>query len=72
MSQFVLSNSEIEGTQVFQKLEPCFQTMALKAVNKNAISQALVIYRNSGMITGSLGGNNLKILKELIEKEQKN
>lgn len=67
-----LNNSEIENTEVFKNLEPCLQNIALKTVSKNAISQALVIYRNSGMIPGSLGGNNLKILKELIEKEQKN
>jgi hypothetical protein len=35
------------------------------------ISSGLLSYRNNGVIPGSIGGNNLKVLKELIDNEKR-
>ena len=66
----IVGNAEIQSTKAFQKLEPCFQNLVLKLASKKIISNGLSVYRNSGQILGSVGGNNLKILKELIENEK--
>lgn len=67
----IVSNAEIEKTNAFKKLDLAFQNLVLKLSSKKAISSALLIYRNSGVIPGSIGGNNLRVLKELIENEKK-
>lgn len=68
--EFTLSNAEIQATKTYEKLEPCFKNLVLKLSSKKAISSGLLIYRNSGIIPGSIGGNNLKVLKELISNEK--
>jgi hypothetical protein len=69
--EFIISNDEIRNTKAFEKLEPCFKILVLKLPNKKVISSGLLIYRNNGVIPGSIGGNNLKVLKELIDNEKR-
>lgn len=64
----IISNSEIQATAAYEKLEPCFKNLVLKLSNKKIISSGLLIHKNSGVIPGSIGGNNLRVLKDLIEK----
>ena len=68
--EYLVKNEEIEATAAYKKLDPCFQSLVLKRSNKKIISTALLIHRNSGVLQGSVGGNNLRVLKELIEKEK--
>lgn len=67
--ELIIGNAEIKQTKAFQKLEPCFQNLVLKLNSKKSISNGILVYRTTGVISGSIGGNNLKILKELIEIE---
>ncbi len=67
----IISSAEIEKTNAFKSLDLAFQNLVLKLSSKKAISSALLIHRNSGVIPGSIGGNNLRVLKELIENEKK-
>lgn len=67
--EFIVSNQEIENTKAFKNLQKCFQNIALKLSSKKIISSGILVYKTTGVIPGSVGGNNLKILKELIEKD---
>lgn len=64
----IISNAEIENTKAFQGMEKFSQSIALKLTSKKIISSGLIIYKTTGVIPGSVGGNHLRILKELIEK----
>jgi hypothetical protein len=68
--EFIISTAEIESTKSFQKLDKCFKIIALKLSSKKIISTGLLVFRSSGVIPGSVAGNNLKILNELIQKEK--
>jgi hypothetical protein len=68
--EYIISNAEIENTQAFKKLENCFKNIALKLTSKKIISAGLLVHKNSGIIPGSVSGNNLKILKDLIETQK--
>lgn len=65
----IISTEDIKNTKVFQNLHPCYQKIAIKLTSQKSISNGLLVWRNSKIISGSVGGNNLKILKELIENE---
>lgn len=67
----IISNAEIQQTKTYQKLDLGFQILVLKLPSKKAITAGLLIHKTTGVIPGSIGGNNLKILKELIENEKK-
>ncbi len=68
--EYIVSNAEIEGTKTFAKLEKMFQNLLLRLSNKRVISQGLISYRLTGVIPGSIAGNNLRVLKDLIELEK--
>jgi hypothetical protein len=51
-------------------MEKCFRTIALKLTSKKIISAGLLTHKNCGVIPGSVSGNNLKILKDLIETQK--
>jgi hypothetical protein len=68
--EFIVSTEEIESTEAFQKLDKCFKHIALRLSSKKIISAGLLVHKNSGIIPGSVAGNNLKILKELINQQK--
>jgi len=67
--EYIVSNAEIQETDALKKLDKMFQLLVLKLASKKIISQGLISYRSSKVIPGSISGNNLKVLKSLIEKE---
>lgn len=69
--EYIVSNAEIQETDAFKKLDKMFQMLVLKLASKKIISQVLISHRHSNVIPGSISGNNLKVLKSLIEKENK-
>ncbi|PIF30089.1 hypothetical protein CLU81_0486 [Flavobacterium sp. 9] len=66
--RLILNENEITNTKSFKKLDQCYKNIILRPTNKKVIAQGLEIHRNSGLIPGNISGNNLKILKDLIEK----
>lgn len=68
--EYIVSNAEIENTNTFKKLEKVFQNLLLKSSSKKSISNGILVFRSTGVIPGSIGGNNLRVLKELIQKPQ--
>jgi len=67
--EYIVSNAEIQETEAFKNLDKMFQMLVLKLASKKIISQGLISYRSAKVIPGSISGNNLKVLKSLIEKE---
>lgn len=59
---------ELEVYKTFDKLE---KFMIIKSFNMKVINQGLIVYRSSKQIDPRVTGKNLKVLKELIEKENK-
>jgi TRAP-type C4-dicarboxylate transport system substrate-binding protein len=68
--EFILNDAELTSTKSFKKLEQCYKNILLRSANKKLIGQALLIYRNTRCIPGNIAGNNLKVLKDLIAKEE--
>lgn len=68
--EYIVSNQEIQNTNAYQKLEKIFQLMVLKLANKKTISHGLIVHSSTGVIPGSVAGNNRKILLELIENKK--
>ena len=67
--EYIVSNKEIEETNSFKKMDKMFQNLVLKLANKKTISHGLISFRNTNTIPGSIGGNNLRVLKDLIKLE---
>lgn len=68
--EYLVSKSEIESTETFKKLEQFSKNIILRLSSKKNISIGLVVFRSTGVIPGSVTGNNLKVLKDIIEKEK--
>jgi len=66
----IVSTQEIQDTEAYKRLEPVFQNMILKLPNKKTISYGLTIHKNTGVIPGSVAGNNLKVLLDLISSKK--
>lgn len=65
----VISVQKIESTKAFQSLDKAIQPLYLKRVQRETITNALIVWRNTKYINESIGDKSLKILKELIELE---
>ena len=63
----VISTQEIESTEAFKKIDKSIRPLYLKRVNREKISHALVVYKNTGYIDENLGRHSVNILKELIK-----
>lgn len=66
---YLISNEELESTETFKKLEPFSKNIMIRLSSKKDISYGLISFRSTGVIPGSLSGNNRKIVEELIQKE---
>lgn len=70
--EYLVSRAEIESTETFQKLEQFSKNIILRLSSKKNISIGLVVFRSTGVIPGSITGNNLKVLKDIIKTEKQN
>jgi hypothetical protein len=66
--EFIISNDEIRNTKAFENY---FKILVLNYLTKKKVISSGPSYRNNGVIPGSIGGNNLKVLKELIDNEKR-
>ncbi len=69
MQPQLITNAEIESTETFKKLDKVFQNLLLKLATKKTISHGLLVHKTTGVIPGSIGGNALRVLKEIIHKK---
>jgi hypothetical protein len=63
----VISTQDIESTEAFKKIDKSIKPLYLKRVNREKISHALVVYKNTGYLDESLGRHSVNIAKELIK-----
>lgn len=68
--EYLVSKSEIESTETFKKLEQFSKNIILRLSSKKNISIGLVVFRSTGVIPGSVTGNNLKVLKDIIKTDK--
>lgn len=66
----VISTQDIESTEAFKKIDKSIQPLYLKRVNREKISHALVVYKNTGYLDESLGRHSVNIAKELIKIQE--
>jgi hypothetical protein len=67
MTNLVTAN-DIEKTETFKKLEKFRQNLIVKKENRAILENALIHYRQTGVLLPQIGANNLKILKEIIDE----
>ncbi len=63
----IVTTDKIKETKAFKGFEKVFQQMVLKLPNLKLINHGLIVHRSTGVIPGTLSGNNLKVLKEIID-----
>ena len=66
----LISTQEIESTEAFKKIDKSIQPLYLKRINREKITHALIVYKNTGYIDENLGRHSVNILKELIKIEE--
>jgi hypothetical protein len=66
----IISTQEIQETKTYQSLERMYQSLLLNYNTKKQITHGLLVWKNTGVIVGSLGGNPLRVVKELIESQK--
>lgn len=66
----IISTQEITSTDAYIKLEKVFQQLALRLSSKKIITHGLIVFKSTGVIPGSIAGNNLLILKNLIKNNE--
>ena len=64
------TTEEIKATKTFKSLDKCFQNLLIKLSSLKQINYGLICYYSSGIIPPSVGGNNLKVLNELIKNKK--
>lgn len=67
MTNLVTAN-DIEKTETFKKLEKFKQNLIVKKENRAILENALIHYKQTGVLLPQIGANNLKILKEIIDE----
>lgn len=67
--QQTITTSEIQGTKTYKNLDKMFQNLLIKYTSRQQITYGLNVFSNTGVIPGSIGGNTLRVLKELISNE---
>lgn len=65
----IVTPQQIEATESFKKIDKSIQSLYLKRVNREKISHALVVYKNTNYIDESIGKHSVNIVKDLIKIE---
>ena len=66
----IISIEKIESTEAFKKIDKSIQPLYLKRVNREKITHALIVYKNTGYLDESLGRHSVNIAKELIKIQE--
>lgn len=61
-----ISINEIESTKAFQSLNAIQKSFAVKRKNREILTNALIVHRNSGVVPGNVSGYNLLIVEEMV------
>ncbi len=66
----VISTQKIESTEAFKQIDKSIQPLYLKRVNREKITHALIVYKNTGYLDENLGRHSVSIAKELIKIQE--
>jgi len=72
MTDQTITIEQIQATKTYQSLNSIQQSFIIKRGNRELLSHALVVYKNTTVIPGNVAGYNLSILGEFIELEKAN
>lgn len=61
-----VSIQEIEKTNVFKNLNNIQQMFVVKRKNREILTNALIVYKSTGVIPGTVHGYNLAIVHEML------
>jgi len=64
-----ISIKTIEATDAFKNLSKVQQSFCLKRSNRLILTNALIVYKNTGVIPSNVSGYNLFVLQEMIFSE---
>ena len=59
---------QIQATETFKKLNDIQKGFVVKRANREILTNALIIHKNSGQIAGTIHGYNIGVLNDLITK----
>ena len=68
----IISSKEIESTEAFKNINKSLQSVYLKRTNRAIIDNALIVFRNTGVLNPGIGTRMTLIVKELIQIESTN
>jgi len=75
MNDQTITIEQIQATKTYQSLNSIQQSFIIKRGNRELLSHALVVYKNTGDIPGNVSGYNLNVMRDFIlgesEKLQK-
>ncbi len=61
-----ISIKTIEATDAFKNLSKVQQSFCLKRANRLVLTNALIVYKNTGIIPSNVSGYNLFVIQEMI------
>ena len=67
----IISSDEIKNSETYKNSEKMYQNILLRYDTKKKITDGIIIFKNSEVYAGSLGGVILRIVKELTKKLKK-
>jgi len=75
MNDQTITIEQIQATKTYQSLNSIQQSFIIKRGNRELLSHALIVYKNTNEIPGNVSGYNLNVLRDFIlgesEKLQK-
>lgn len=65
----VISIEEIQNTKTFKGLNDIRKQFIVKRANREVITNALIVYKGTGVIPGNIQGYNIELVEELCKKD---
>ena len=70
MTNETISIEQITATKTYGSLNSIQQSFCIKRKNRQALTDALIVHKNTDVIPGCVHGYNLSIVKELTKIEK--
>ena len=70
MTNDTITIEQITATKTYGSLNTIQQSFCIKRKNRQSLTDALIVFRNTNVIPGCVFGYNLGILGDLIKFEQ--
>ena len=64
----VITIEQIQSTNAYKKLNDIRKTFIVKRANRELVTNALIVYKGTGVIPGTIQGYNVELVEELSKK----